>query len=88
MDPTSDLAAAEYHNVALGRWERVLAEVLRGQFGRVERLERGAIVTGCAPDCEVKTCWQLGERAGHAGRMRCSNCCTGRCGMPTPAVKT
>ncbi|WP_157630212.1 IS701 family transposase [Salinispora arenicola] len=70
MDTTSDLAVAACHSVAVGRWERVLAEVLgcfAGRFGRVEpRRAAGQFVTGLLSDCEVKTCWQLAEQAGHA----------------------
>jgi hypothetical protein len=70
VDITSDLAVAACHSVAVGRWERVLAEVLgcfAGRFGRVEpRRAAGQFVTGLLADLEVKTCWQLAEQAGHA----------------------
>lgn len=37
-----------------------------GRFGRVEtRRTAAAFVTGLLSDLEVKTCWQLAERAGH-----------------------
>jgi SRSO17 transposase len=37
------------------------------RFGRVEpRRAAAAFVTGLLSDCEVKTCWQLAEQAGHA----------------------
>lgn len=48
----------------------MLAEVLgcfAGRFGRVEpRRAAGQFVTGLLSYVEVKTCWQLAERAGHA----------------------
>lgn len=70
VDITSDLAVAACHSVAVGRWERVLAEVLgcfAGRFGRVEpRRAAGQFVTGLLADIEVKTCWQLAEQAGLA----------------------
>ncbi|MFD0973768.1 IS701 family transposase [Plantactinospora endophytica] len=38
-----------------------------GRFGRVEpRRAAAGFVTGLLSDLEVKTCWQLAERAGHA----------------------
>ncbi|MGS2619778.1 IS701 family transposase [Micromonospora sp. LZ34] len=47
----------------------MLAEVLgcfAGRFGRVEpRRAAGEFMTGLLSDLEVKTCWQLAERAGH-----------------------
>lgn len=37
-----------------------------GRFGRVEpRRAAAAFVTGLLSDLEIKTCWQLAERAGH-----------------------
>ncbi|SCF03444.1 DDE superfamily endonuclease, partial [Micromonospora haikouensis] len=67
---TSDLAVAACHSVDPGRWRQVLTGVcdaFAGRFGRVEpRRTAVAFVTGLLADIEVKTCWQLAQRAGHA----------------------
>jgi SRSO17 transposase len=61
---------AACHSVDPDRWRRVLAGVLdsfAGRFARVEpRRAAAGFVTGLLADLEVKTCWQLAERAGHA----------------------
>jgi SRSO17 transposase len=58
------------HSLDPAGWRRVLAGVLgsfAGRFGRVEpRRAAAAFVAGLLSDIEVKTCWQLAERAGHA----------------------
>ena len=58
------------HSVDVVGWQRVVDRVLgsfAGRFGRVEpRRAAAGFVTGLLADLEVKTCWQLAERAGHA----------------------
>jgi SRSO17 transposase len=70
VDITSDLAVAACHSLNPAGWQRVLAGVLgcfAGRFGRVEpRRAAAAFVTGLLSELEVKTGWQLAERAGHA----------------------
>jgi SRSO17 transposase len=70
VDKTSDDVVAAGHSLDPAGWRRVLAGVLAsfaGRFGRVElRWTAAAFVTGLLADIEVKTCWQLAERAGHA----------------------
>ncbi len=71
-------------------WERVLAEVLgcfAGRFGRVEpRRAAGQFVTGLLSDCEVKTCWQLAEQAGHARQDAMQRLLYRAVWTPTPSV--
>ncbi|MEU1813559.1 IS701 family transposase, partial [Micromonospora aurantiaca] len=44
-----------------------VCDAFAGRFGRVEpRRSATAFVSGLLADIEVKTCWQLAERAGHA----------------------
>ncbi|MDG4796391.1 IS701 family transposase [Micromonospora sp. WMMD1082] len=44
-----------------------VCDAFAGRFGRVEpRRTATAFVSGLLADIEVKTCWQLAERAGHA----------------------
>jgi SRSO17 transposase len=58
------------HSVDPARWQEVFDRVVgafAGRFVRVEpRRAAAAFVTGLLSELEVKTCWQLAERAGHA----------------------
>jgi len=60
---------AESHSLEPARWRQTIDLITRsfaGRFARVEpRRAATGFVTGLLADLETKTCWQLGEQAGH-----------------------